>query len=146
MAIINRDKDPSEQRTDLHVALGAVATGATKSVFVAPYPCTLQSVRVAAQGVSNAMQLGFYIQRFIAGSGETAFAIGISNVVLVNVGTSGVQGFSGLAATGSTLLNLGAGDVLRVATTVSNGNATDLALNIVLKKLEDIVSMNGATS
>lgn len=146
MAIVNRDLDASQQREPVYVPVGAMATGATRGIYVAAAPVTLQSVRVAAQGVSNAMQIGFYIQRFISGSGSTFFAIGISNLVLTSAGTSGVQGFSGLAAVGSTLLNLNAGDVLHINSSVANGNSTDLALNLVMKRLQDILSLNGASS
>jgi hypothetical protein len=83
------------------------------------------------------------VYRFVAGAGATTIPVGISNLVLVNAGTSGIQGFSGLAAAGSTLLQLQAGDVLQYTTSVSNGNATSIALNAVIKKTQDIVSYNG---
>lgn len=146
MAIVNRDLDASEQRVVLNPMVGAIATAVTKQLAVLAFPCTLQSVRTSALGVSNAMQVAFQVNRFIAGAGATAIGLGISNLILVNQGTSGVQGYSGLAATGSTLLNLAAGDVLQIVTSVTNGNSTDLAFNIVLKKVQDIVSMNGASS
>lgn len=146
MALVNRDKDASEQRVDLHKALGAVATGATRQLAVIPYPCTLQLVEAAATGVSNAMQIAFQVNRFVVGAGATAIVLGISNLVLQNVGTSGPQGFSGLAAVGSTLLNLAAGDVLQAVSSVSNGNATDLVISCVLKRTQDIVSMYGTSS
>lgn len=146
MAIVNRDKDASEQKDVINAVLGAVATGATRQVEVLPYPCTLIGLRAAATGVSNAMQIAFQVNRFIAGTGATAIVLGISNLVLVNVGTSGPQGFSGLAAAGSTLLALQAGDVLQCVSSVSNGNATDLAIQFIVKKTQDIVSLNGSTS
>lgn len=143
MAIVNRDLDASQQKEMVQVNLGAVATGATRFCAIIPYPCTLQSVRNSAAGVSNAMQVAFEV---IRGSGSSGIPIGISNMVLQNRSTSGVVGFSGLAATGSTLLNLLAGDVIQVVTSVSNGNATDLLLEFVLKKSQDIVSYNGISS
>lgn len=147
MAILNRSKDASEQKEVINAALGAVATGSTKQVLIVPYPCTIQpQVKVAATGVSNAMQIAFQVNRFIAGTGATAINLGISNVVLQNVGTSGPLGFSGLAAVGSTLLNLAANDVLQVVSSVASGNATDLVIDLVIKKTQEIVSVYGSSS
>lgn len=146
MAIVNRDVDVSQQKDVVQAKCGAVATGVTLLVAVAPYPCTVQSIRTAALGVSNAMQLQFLVQRFIVGSGSTIFTCGISNLILSSIGTSGTLGYSGLAAAGSTLLNLGAGDALMALSSVANGNATDLLLEVVLKKTQDVVSHNGVSS
>ncbi len=146
MAIVNRDLHVSEQKEVLYfVSQGAIATGTTKVMHVLPYPCTLENVKAYALGVSNAMQVAFQVSRFTSG-GATAINLGISNLVLQNAGTSGAQGFSGLAAAGSTLLSLQAGDVLQIVTSVANGNATDLALNFVIKKVQDIVSYNGVVA
>jgi len=140
MAIVNRDLDASQQKIVVEHQLGAVATGVTRFFFIAPFPCTLEQVRVAAAGVSNAMQLAF---EKITGAGSSGLPIGISNIVLQNRSVSGIVGFSGLAAVGSTLLNLNYGDVLQVVSSVSNGNATDLIVHAVLKKTQDIVSHDG---
>ncbi len=146
MAIVNRDKDVSETKEVIQYASNtAVATGATVYLGMIPYPCSLQSIGGFALGVSNAMQLAFNCVRFTSG-GQTAIILGISNLVLVNYGTSGAQGFSGLAATGSTLLNLQAGDVLSYTSSVTNGNATQIVLELVVKKLQDIVSYNGVST
>lgn len=143
MAIINRDLDVSQTKDVVHAPLGAVATGVTRFLCVVPYPCTLQSVRAAAAGVSNAMQVAFEV---IRGAGSSGIPMGISNMVLQNRSTSGVIGFSGLAAVGSSLLSLVAGDVIQAVSSVANGNATDLTLELVLKKTQDIVSHNGVAS
>lgn len=140
MAIVNRDKDSTEQKEVGQCNLGAVATGATRFVHIAAYPFTLESVRVAAAGVSNAMQVAF---EKITGSGSSGVPIGISNLILQNRSTSGIVGFSGLAAPGSTLLAFSTGDALQVITSVSNGNATELLLEYAIKKTQDIVSYNG---
>lgn len=146
MAIVNRDLSASEQKEVLYfVSQGAVATGTTKVCHVLPYPCTLESVRSYALGVSSAMQVAFQVARFTSG-GATAINLGISNMILQNAGLSGVIGYSGLAAAGSTLLQLQAGDVLQFVTSVANGNATDLSLNFVIKKVQDIVSYNGVVA
>lgn len=146
MAIVNRDLDASQQKEIVNVAFGAVATAVTKQISILTAPVSLQSVAASALGVSNAMQVAFQVLRFVAGAGATTINLGISNLVLVNQGTSGVLGFSGLAAQGSTLLNLLAGDVLQVTTSVANGNATDLTINLVLKRQQDILSLNGISS
>lgn len=143
MAIVNRDLDASQQKDIVNAPLGAVATGVTRHVCVIAYPCTLQSVRASAQGVSNAMQIAFEV---IRGAGSSGIPIGISNMVLQNRSVSGVVGFSGLAAAGSTLLNFVAGDVVQIVSSVANGNATDLTLQLVLKKTQDIVSHNGVST
>lgn len=137
MALVNRDKDLSEQKQEINVCLGSMATGVTRFAFLVPSPATLELVRASAAGVSNAMQLAFEV---IRGAGSSGIVMGISNMVLQNRSTSGVVGYSGLAASGSTLLNLSAGDVVQVISSVANGNATDLSLNFVLRKTQDIVS------
>lgn len=143
MAIVNRDLDASQQKDIIEVNLGAVATATTRFISLPPYACTIQTLVAAAAGVSNAMQVAF---EKITGAGSSGVPIGISNLVLQNRSTSGPQGFSGLAAVGSTLLNFARGDCLQVVTSVSNGNATDLLLQIVVKKTQDIVSYNGVSS
>jgi len=57
-------------------------------------------------------------------------------------GTSGVASAS-LAAGGSTLLNLSAGQVLVVTTSGANTASDDLLVEVVLEKLQDIVSFYG---
>lgn len=146
MAIVNRDVDASQQKDIVNMNLGAVATGVTKYLIPVAYPCTLQSARFAAQGVSNAMQVAINNVRFIVGSGATTISMGISNMILQNQSLSGIIGYSGLAAQGSSFLQLQTGDVISVVTSVSNGNATDLAMQLVLKKVQDIVSYNGVVS
>ncbi len=150
MAIVNRDKDVSEQKDWINYSAAAGAgastlvTGVTKIIAMVPYPCTVQSIGVVAFGVSSAMQLQFSKQ-YLTSGGMTVVAIGISNLVLAN-GGSGAIGYSGLAAPGSTLLNLNAGDQLLFTTSVANSAASDLLLNIVLKKVQDIVSYNGVST
>jgi hypothetical protein len=134
MAITNRDLDSSQQKIDVQVGLGGMATGVTRLIFVAPFPCTVVSASAYAFGVSNAMQLAF--QRITA-SGQSIIALGVSNMVL---GNSGVFGYSGLQAPGNTLMNLAAKDVVQVVSSVTNGNAVDLHLHLVIQKTQDIVS------
>lgn len=140
MAIANREMGASGQQDVYNVSVGSLATAVTKFVAVMPYPCTMQSVRSAAQGLSNALTLSFEV---IRGSGSSGIAIGISGMVLANRSTSGVAGFSGLAAAGSTLLAFQAGDVVQVISSGANGAVSDLVLQLVVQKTQDIVSYNG---
>lgn len=143
MAIVNRDNDASEQKDVVTMNFGAVATGVTRFLWVAPYPCIVQSARFCAAGVSNAMQVA--LER-ITGAGSSGLPIGISNMVLQNRSVSGIIGYSGLAATGSTLLALAKDDAVQIVTSVANGNATDLLIEMVVKKTQDIVSHFGVSS
>ena len=140
MAITNRSCDASQQKDEIQVNLAAVATGATRFLFIAPFPCKLESARTSAAGVSNAMQVAL---EKITGAGSSGIPMGISNIILQNRSTSGVIGYSGLAAQSSTLLLLNAGDVIQAVTSVANGNATELLVQLVIKKTQDIVSYNG---
>jgi hypothetical protein len=150
MGLVNRDKDASEQKDVIFYSLNGPAgatnlvTGVTRYLGVVPYPCVLQSIGVVAAGVSSAMQIAFSKTTFAAGI--TTYAVSISNLVLQNFGTSGQVGYSGLAAAGSTLLSFQAGDQLMMTTSVANSACTDLMLNIVLKKVQDIVSINGVST
>lgn len=149
MALVNRDKDASEQK-DVYqyvsnfVGSTTVSTGATGWIAMMPYPGVIQSARLGAQGLSGAMQVALQVLRFA--SGGTTIAVSISNMVCFASGLSGVQGYSGLAATGSTLLNLQAGDILQFETSVANTAARVLLLEVVVKKSQDIVSYNGIST
>lgn len=153
MSITNRNVHPSQQLDWItYISPQSVGnssliqTGATILLEMMPYPGTIQSGLVAATGVSNAMQLALKIHRFVPGAGFTLISVGISNLVLQNVSTSGPIGFSGFAAAGSTLMNFLTGDILFLQTSVSNGAATSLVLELVVKKTQDIVSYNSISS
>lgn len=163
MAIVNRDKDASEQKEWLSWSSaqgagtaggtygnGYVATGSTLYLFgPMPYPYTLMSMNaVAPIGVSGAMELIPLICRPVSG-GFTNVAISISNLVIVpgisfNV-TNGF-GYSGLVAAGSTLLNGQRGDIIAVKTAVANTAVQMLLVNAVIKKTQDIVAHNGIST
>jgi hypothetical protein len=151
MGLVNRDKDASEQKDVVFYASAACAgsstlvTGVTRVIAMVPYPCVLANIGVAALGCSGAMAVSFAKNTF-AGGGLTSYAVSISNLILQNFGTSGQVGYSGLAAAGSTLLQFQAGDQLVMSTSVANTACTDLLLNIALKKVQDIVSINGVST
>ena len=169
MPLLNRDKDASEQRDVLSwnsvglsfgasygapggIGQGGVATGIT--LFLAgpmPYPYVLQSVNALAVGTSGAPQLVFSILRVAASAAMTAIAVSISNMVIcsgqsfLGFGASavGFLGYSGLAAAGSTLLLGQRGDLIVASTAVANTACTTLAVNLVVQKIQDTLTLEG---
>jgi hypothetical protein len=144
MAIINRTLDASEQRKILSCSVNgssgiAIITGSTAVLGIVPWPCTLDAGQIVAFGVSNAPTCALSVNRFIPGSGQTTYVIatGTSNLPPA-FGTSGV-GISGmiLPASGSTLLNLLANDVLQLTFAGTNAAATFLNVTLVLKPIQD---------
>lgn len=153
MSITNRNLHPTQQLDWItYISPQSVGnstliqTGATIILEMMPYAGNIQSGLVAATGVSNAMQLALKIHRFVPGSGFTLISVGLSNLVLQNVSTSGPIGFSGLPTSGSTLLSFVTGDILFLQTSVSSAAATSLVLELVVKKTQDIVSFNNAAT
>lgn len=149
MAIVNRDKDASEQRDVYNIKLGGVSGGAsgiiapatTFAICIVPYPCELQSIRTYTQGASSAPILSFFKSVYVSGAGQTVYALGVSGIPLVNFASIGVQGASILLGSGSTTIQLNAGDVI-LGNNVT-GAATEVVVELALKKLQDIVSVNG---
>jgi hypothetical protein len=169
MAILNRDLDGSQQRDWITwnsqglsfgasygapggLGAGGVGTGIT--LFLSgpmPYPYVLQSVNGMAVGTSGAPQLAFSILRPIASAAMTAIPVSISNMVIcsgqsfLGFGASavGFLGYSGLAATGSTLLLGQRGDMIIASTAVANTACTVLTVNLVVQKIQDTLSMDG---
>ena len=137
MAIVNRDLDSSQQKDVIQVTARSVPVTQMVPLAVMPYPCTIETVKYAAAGLSGAPVWTFGKQ-----SVGTTAAIGISGLVVQAVGTSGSVGFSGLAAVGSTLLNFNAGDVLYAVTSGANTALDYILLEFAVKKTQDIVSYN----
>lgn len=144
MAILNRDLDPSQQK-EIFAWQGTtqVTTGNTAWIGIIPYPCTVQSARAVSVGLSLAPTVALQVQRFAPGN--TVIALGISDIVLNAFGTSGSLGYSGLAAPGATVLNLQQGDILMFQMNGSTAAALQLALEVVVKKTQDIVAYNGVS-
>jgi len=138
MAIQNRTLDPAEQRKVYEVAAGAVATGVTGIVAYVPYPCLLDAGSIAAFGLSGSPNYSLVVNRFIVGAGVTAItvAVGTSNVPSA-FGTSGAFQMV-LPASGSTLLQLQANDVLMYQSGVANTAVTGLSIGVVLRPIQDI--------
>lgn len=142
MAIVNRDLDASEQRRSLTQNYGAVATGATVHVAFVPTAGTLEAVKVAVAGLSGSPTYDLRVLRFIAGAGVTSIAGAATTLTGVAVGTSGVQSMV-LAASGSSFLNLMAGDVLTLTAGAANTNVLQLSCGVVVKAIQDIKTQFG---
>jgi hypothetical protein len=137
MAVVNRTFDASEQKRPLSFSYAAVATGLTLQSVLVPYASTLNAVRVAAVGISGTPTLDMRVWRFIVGTGVTTIAGGATTLTMQAVGTSGVQAMV-LAASGSTLLNLQAGDVITMTSGGANSAVAQLSGAVVIQALQDI--------
>jgi hypothetical protein len=142
MAVTNRSLDVSEQRKTFVAGVGLVATGSTTHCFVMPSAGTLDGVRMAAAGISGSPVAQVAVLRFIAGTGFTSIGGVATTLALQTVGTSGIQSVA-LAASGSTLLNLVAGDVIAVGLTGANSAVATLTVAAVVKQTQDIKTQFG---
>lgn len=124
MAIVNRDLGQTEQMRGLASVLStSVAASAGSSFHVAqvPYPCTLMAISVAANTVSGAPVVSCDIKRW-SGAGVTTISnVGTSLTVTAHGISTAYQSMS-MAAAGSTLLSLQAGDVIVINQNFSGGN------------------------
>ena len=141
MGIINRDLDASQARFDFQERFANTGVSTILPLALFSFPGTIQSVRLGAYGLSGAPIYSFFIDRFIAGTGYTAIPIGISGYLPSVMGTSGINGFSGLAAAGSTLLNFQAGDLMYAVSSGANTAASHLISSVVVKQTQDYISM-----
>jgi hypothetical protein len=157
MAIVNRDKDASEQK-EVFVWTSSPASGISYGLGLGvgvtvmaagpmPFPYILQSISAVATGNSGGPQLVPLIVRPAVG-GVTTIPVSISNMVIPNAASMSTSSlnYSGLAPTGSTLLLGQRGDILVFATAVANSAVNTLVVNMVVKKTQDILSMNGVSS
>lgn len=142
MALVNRDKDPSEQRDLICAGLGLVATGATRLMLIAPYAAEVSVANLAALGISGSPILQLSISRFNVGAGITNVTGGFTSVALVAVGTSGVQAIPQVAS-GNTLIQLNRGDLLIGTLTGTTSAVADLEVTLALKCLQDVKSHFG---
>lgn len=143
MAIVNRDLDSSEQKRTFSVDLGAVATGLTLPIAIIPYPAAIVNARVAAVGVSGTPTALLFVQRFITGSGATGYLGGMTTLTMQAVGTSGIQSVV-TAASGSTALNLQAGDVIMLNSGGANSAVAAAAVSITVQATQDIRTSFGS--
>ena len=78
MGIINRDLARSEKRRDQTVVFGALATGVTALLKVVPFNATLDSVNVAAFGLSGSPVWSLSAFRFNTSGGLTSIGMGVT--------------------------------------------------------------------
>lgn len=142
MAIVNRTLDASEQRKSFTANFAATATGLTLPILEVPFNSTLDAVQLAAFGLSGAPTYALRVQRFIVGTGLTVIAGGATTATPPEFGTSGILTMS-LATSGSTLLNLLAGDVLTITTGAADTAVKSLSVGICIKAVQDIKTTNG---
>lgn len=141
MAIVNRDKDATEQKDVYTKRLTSIVTGASVMVDMVASAGILQGVFVGALGLSGSPVWQLNILRFAGGL--TSIAVGTSALTLQSFGTSGVQGFSGIAPQGSTLAIVQAGDVIQIVSSGANTAALEAVVVAVVKKTQDIVTQLG---
>lgn len=151
MAIVNRDLGVSQQRTDYHVQLTtavAASAGVGYVVMNVPYPCQINAINYAANGISGTPSISVDIKRFVVGAGVTTLvtALGGTQAVLA-YGTSGAFGMS-LPAVSSTLMQLQTGDAIVVNQLFSGGNVAigGMDFAIVLQALQDFKSQYNLTT
>lgn len=145
MALVNRDKDLSEQRDIVQAQFGLIGTGATLHLAVVPYFGQIQGIQVSSVGLSGSPTMLFGINRFIVGTGFTTITGGATTLTISAVGTSGPQAFV-LAAAGSSLLTVQQGDVLVMSTATANTAASSYAISVVMKALQDVKVPFGITT
>lgn len=143
MPLINRDKDIGEQREDFSVNLGAVATGVTRCVLIAPYSSEVSAIAVAGRGISGTPTAQFSINRFVVGSSLTnSGTAGFTSLSVQDYGTSGFQSVV-QAASGSTTIQMNKGDALIYVSAGSNAAMAEVELMVSLKCLQDIKNQFG---
>ncbi len=142
MPIENRTLGTGLQKDVLEAHYAATATGATLHAAIIPYPSVLKDVKVAAAGLSGSPTVALKILRFIVGTGVTTIT-GATTLTLGSIGTSGMQSMV-LEASGSTLLNLLAGDVLTLTVGASNAAVTNISVAAVIQATQDIRTVFGA--
>lgn len=161
MAIVNRDKDGSEQRLIYEnsfysdpsgISAGilnpGVPTGKTYPICTIPYPSTLDAANVAAWGISGTPVYSLWIYRFaggftsiVCGQTLTMTAFGTSGSLSGN-GVSGALGFSLIAANASTF-PLIAGDQVALYTQGANSAFATVTVSLVIRATQDIRSNFG---
>lgn len=154
MAIVNRDLDASEQLQVFSYTLfapsaaaGSFSLGATYQLGNIPFPCEIKKVECTANSLSGAPTIEVEAYRFVVGAGVTINSTVMAALAIPAFGTSGIAISASLGVAGSTQVQLAAQDQL-VATIVGANTAVigNLTVNVVVKKLQDVVSSYGATS
>ena len=138
MAIVNRDKDASEQRY-VFTFNSQVTVGVSGLIQLGMVPCGAQILQIAmaALGISGSPTVGLQIQRFVVGSGLTTFALNGSSLLTMQAfSTSGLQ-LQILPASGNSLALLQKGDLMQLVTSGAN-TAAQYVAECVLQILQDV--------
>lgn len=149
MAIVNRDKNSSEQMESYmssHNLTVAASAGQSFHVAQAPYPGTLRAVSFAANSVSGAPVVAIDIKRW-SGAGVTTIPFVSTTLTLTATGISTAYMSISLAGPGSTLVALQAGDVIVANVLFSGGNvaAANTVITAVIQAAQDIKEHFGQT-
>jgi hypothetical protein len=137
MAIVNRDKDASEQLYVLsYSAPGVVAVSATLQAALVPSAGQLLEFKVAGQGLSGAPFYNVQIQRWTS-AGLTVIDPGGSVTMAAAFGVSG-SAYGATYAAASSLAALQAGDILAIKSGGANTASTGLVAAFVIKATQDI--------
>lgn len=149
MALVNRDKDTTEQRevftavltsTPSGISAGidspGLATGSTLRICTIPYPASLVAAQNAVWGLSGTPVHSLWIYRFAGGF--TSIAVG-QTMAPTAFGTSGTLGFSLFGAS----WNLLSGDQLVLYTQGANSAVAEATVTCVVRALQDIKSHFG---
>lgn len=143
MALVNRDKDATEQRY-VFTYNAPTVVGVSLLIHLGIAPCAGQILQVAtnAFGLSGSPILGVQIQRFVVGSGLTTIPVnGSSLLTITALSTSGMQ-TQVLPAAGSTLVQVLKGDDIQLITSGAN-TAANYVCEAVVQILQDIKSDYG---
>ena len=146
MPIVNRELDPTEQRTVFGRTLDSapsgisagivspnVVPGITYVIGMVPYSAQLVSGNAAAFGVSGTLNYSLWIYRYLS-TGFTAIPVGQTQT-LTGFGASFNFQSASLFAAQTFLLN--AGDVLVAYTQGANSAATQVRVECVIRALAD---------
>lgn len=143
MAIVNRDKDSTEQRYVFGYN-SQVTVGVSGVIQLGIAPCGSQLIQVAsaAFGLSGSPILGLQIQRFVVGAGNTVIPMnGSSLLTIAAYSTSGLQIHS-VPASGATLVQLQKGDLIQCVSSGAN-TAAQYEIEAVVQILQDVKSDYG---
>ncbi len=142
MAINNMALDASEQKRTFTQAYGLVATGVTLVPFMVATQGSIKAMSISTVGISGAPTYAFTIGRFIVGTGYTVITGGMTTLTATAYGTSGVQPF--VIASGSTLLDVLANDLIQVTTGGANTAAAQVTLALVVQATQDVKTQLGS--
>lgn len=142
MAIVNRDKDSSEQKESRTWHKTLVDTGGgTFPMFIVPYACEVEAVTAAAQTLSGTPSIE--LEAYSFSGGVTINSDIMAALAYPAYSTSGIFASASLGTAGSTQVQLAQGDLLVATCTGANSAGDHAVVNVVLRALQDIKSHQG---